>query len=106
MKKIKIAIAKFIGWLMTRKGLRWTIRPVLKAMLWHRRRNAGHSFIKQKAKIYRVLTVTPGRRRAWVESSAGIIKKPLGSISAYLLAENSEYNRNRYLQFMQTKARA
>lgn len=104
MKKIKIAIAKFIGWLMTRRGLRWTIRPVLKAMLWHRRRKAAGSLIRTKAKIYRVLTITPGRHRAWVESSAGIIKKPLGSIPAHLLAECAGYSRNEYLRFMQAKS--
>lgn len=100
MKKIKILIAKFLGWLMMRRGLRWTIKPALKAMLWmHRPRLIK----KQKAKIYRVLAVTPGRRRAWVESSAGIIKKPLGSIPARLLKEHAGYDRAQYLRFMQAK---
>jgi hypothetical protein len=100
MKKIKILIAKFLGWIMTRRGLRWTIKPVLKSMLWmHRPRLIK----KQKVQIYRVLAVTPGRHRAWVESSAGIIKKPLCSIPAHLLEDCTGYSRMQYLQFMQAK---
>ena len=30
--------------------------------------------------IYKVLAITPGRMHAWVDSSIGRIRKPLGSI--------------------------
>lgn len=90
MRKIKIAIAKFLGWLLTRRGLRWLIRPALMSIAryqhWKMQKTPRQKFIpKQKAKIYKVLAITPGRHHAWVESSAGIIRKPLGSIPARLL---------------------
>lgn len=53
--------------------------------------------------IYGVLAITPGKNRAWVNSSVGVIKKPNGSISSKLLAEFGGYNRERYLQFIATK---
>lgn len=53
--------------------------------------------------IYEVLAITPGRNRAWVNTSVGVIKKPNGSISSKLLAEFGGYNRERYMQFIATK---
>ena len=106
MKRIKIAIAKAFGWLITRRGLRWLIPPVLKTIMLYRRwklaRATQRGLIRPKTKIYRVLTITPGRHRAWVESSSGIIKKPLVSIPGHML-EDTSYDRKEYLHFMQTK---
>lgn len=53
--------------------------------------------------IYEVLAITPGRNRAWVNSSFGVIKKPNGSIPSKLLAEFGGYNRERYMQFILNK---
>lgn len=36
--------------------------------------------VKKKVKIYEVLCITAGRHHAWVQSSVGKIRKPLGSI--------------------------
>lgn len=35
--------------------------------------------------VYEVLAITPGRMHAWVESSVGRIRKPLGSITGPIL---------------------
>lgn len=53
--------------------------------------------------IYEVLAITPGRNRAWVNTSVGVIKKPSGSIHSKLLAEFGGYDRERYMQFIATK---
>lgn len=53
--------------------------------------------------IYEVLAITPGRNRAWVNTSVGVIKKPNGSIPSKLLAEFGGYDRQRYMQFIATK---
>ncbi len=50
--------------------------------------------------IYEVLAITPGRNRAWVNTSIGMIKKPNGSIPSKLLDEFGGYNRERYMQFI------
>jgi hypothetical protein len=50
--------------------------------------------------IYEVLAITPGRNRAWVSSSVGVIKKPNGSIPAKLLGSFGGYSRERYMQFI------
>lgn len=41
--------------------------------------------------IYEVLAITPGRMHAWVNSSVGRIRKPLGSIPDAIL--NSYLNK-------------
>lgn len=53
--------------------------------------------------IYKVLAITPGRNRAWVNSSVGVIKKPNGSIPSKLLVNFGGYDRERYMQFIATK---
>lgn len=53
--------------------------------------------------IYEMLAITPGRNRAWVNSSVGVIKKPNGSIPSKLLDEFGGYDRERYMQFIATK---
>jgi len=53
--------------------------------------------------IYEVLAITPGRNRAWVNSSVGVIKKPNGSIPAKLLEAFGGYRRERYMQFILNK---
>jgi len=53
--------------------------------------------------IYEVLAITPGRNRAWVNSSVGVIKKPNGSIPAKLLETFGGYSRERYMQFILNK---
>jgi hypothetical protein len=53
--------------------------------------------------IYEVLAITPGRNRAWVNTSVGVIKKPNGSIPAKLLEAFGGYNRERYMQFILNK---
>jgi len=53
--------------------------------------------------IYEVLAITPGRHRAWVNSSVGIIKKPNASIPTRLLEAFGNYDKNRYLQFVLNK---
>lgn len=53
--------------------------------------------------IYEVLAITPGRNRAWVNSSVGVIKKPNGSIPSKLLDEFGGYDRERYMQFIFNK---
>lgn len=53
--------------------------------------------------IYKVLAVTPGGMRSWVDSSVGIIKKPNGSIPDRLLADAGGYNKKHYLRFILNK---
>ncbi len=53
--------------------------------------------------IYKVLAVTPGGMRSWVDSNIGIIKKPNSSIPDHLLAKAGGYNRYRYLRFILNK---
>jgi len=53
--------------------------------------------------IYKVLAVTPGGMKSWVDSSVGIIKKPNNSIPDKLLAEAGGYNRDHYLRFISNK---
>ncbi len=53
--------------------------------------------------IYDVLAITPGRHRAWVNSSVGIIKKPNGSIPSKLLETFGGYDSERYMQFILNK---
>ena len=53
--------------------------------------------------IYEVLAITPGRCRAWVNTSVGVIKKPNGSIPAKLLESFGGYSRERYMQFILNK---
>lgn len=53
--------------------------------------------------IYEVLAITPGKNRAWVSSSVGVIKKPNGSIPSKLLVDFGGYDRGRYMQFIATK---
>ena len=53
--------------------------------------------------IYEVLAITPGRNRAWVNTSVGVIKKPNGSIPAKLLETFGGYSRERYMQFILNK---
>jgi hypothetical protein len=50
--------------------------------------------------LYEVLAITPGRNRAWVNSSVGVIKKPNGSIPSKLLDEFGGYDRERYMRFI------
>jgi len=49
---------------------------------------------------YEVLAITPGRNRAWVNSSVGIIKKPNGSIPSKFLDKFGGYDRERYIRFI------
>ena len=53
--------------------------------------------------IYEVLAITPGRNRAWINSSVGVIKKPNSSIPSKLLDEFGGYDRERYMQFIFNK---
>ena len=53
--------------------------------------------------IYKVLAITPGRNRAWINSSVGVIKKPNGSIPSKLLDEFGGYDRERYMRFISQK---
>ena len=53
--------------------------------------------------VYEVLAITPGRNRAWVNSSVGVIKKPNGSIPAKLLETFGGYSRECYMQFILNK---
>ena len=53
--------------------------------------------------IYEVLAITPGRNRAWVNSSVGVLKKPNGSIPSKLLEAFGGYNRERYMHFILNK---
>lgn len=53
--------------------------------------------------IYEVLAMTPGKNRAWVNSSVGLIKKPNGSIPSKLLDEFGDYDRERYMRFISQK---
>lgn len=53
--------------------------------------------------IYKVLAITPGRMRAWVNSSVGVIKKPNTAIPTRLLDAFGEYNRDRYMQFISNR---
>lgn len=53
--------------------------------------------------IYEVLAITPGRNRAWVNTSVGVIKKPNGSIPSKLLEAFGRYSRERYMQFILNK---
>ncbi len=53
--------------------------------------------------IYEVLAITPGRYRAWVNTSVGIIKKPNASIPTRLLEAFGNYDKKRYLQFVLNK---
>lgn len=57
----------------------------------------------QGAAIYEVMAKTPGRNRAWVNSSVGIIKKPNSSIPSKLLEAFGGYDRQRYMQFISNK---
>jgi hypothetical protein len=50
--------------------------------------------------IYEVLAITPGRNRAWVNTSIGVIKKPNGSIPSKFLDEFGGYDRERYMRFI------
>ncbi len=47
--------------------------------------------------IYEVLAITPGRMHAWIESSVGRIRKPLGSIPDTIL---NSYIENEKLKTM------
>ncbi len=53
--------------------------------------------------IYEVLAITPGRNRAWVNTSVGVIKKPNTSIPTRLLEAFGNYDKKRYLQFILNK---
>ena len=53
--------------------------------------------------IYEVLAITPGRNRAWVNSSVGVIKKPNTAIPTRLLDAFGGYDRERYMRFIATK---
>ncbi len=53
--------------------------------------------------IYEVLAITPGRNRAWVNTSVGVIKKPNTSIPTRLLEAFGNYDKKRYLQFVLNK---
>ncbi len=53
--------------------------------------------------IYEILAITPGRNRAWVNSSVGVIKKPNTSIPTRLLEAFGNYDKKRYLQFVLNK---
>lgn len=50
--------------------------------------------------VFEVLAITPGRNRAWVKTSIGVMKKPNGSIPSKLLADFGGYDRERYMQFI------
>jgi len=71
-------------------GIRGVVR------IFFAKRTAGVS-------IYEVLAITPGRNRAWVNTSVGVIKKPNGSIPAKLLETFGGYRRERYMQFILNK---
>lgn len=47
--------------------------------------------------IYEVLAITPGKMHAWMESSVGRIRKPLGSIPDTIL---NSYIKNQKLKVM------
>ena len=53
--------------------------------------------------IYEILAITPGRNRAWVNTSVGVIKKPNGSIPAKLLEAFGGYSKECYMQFILNK---
>jgi hypothetical protein len=40
-----------------------------------------------KVKLYSVLSITPGKRHAWIDSSEGRIRKPINSIPKDLMDE-------------------
>jgi hypothetical protein len=50
--------------------------------------------------IFEVLAITPGRNRAWVNTSVGVMKKPNGSIPSKLLVDFGGYDRDRYIRFI------
>jgi hypothetical protein len=43
--------------------------------------------IKPKAKLFTVLSITPGKSHAWCDSDQGRIRKPIGAIPKNLMAE-------------------